>query len=113
VAGNPASPVISNDEITVGQSGDVADVVAQVFDLDDVPLMADGPDTIAGWDSLGALRLLVSIEQRFGCRLDEERFVVARTIDEIQALVDETHPSDASIADGSARIETVGLCSRQ
>ncbi|HEY1956347.1 MAG TPA: phosphopantetheine-binding protein [Polyangiaceae bacterium] len=56
-------------------SGDVETrvvaIVAATFDVDHVD-PADGPATLAHWDSLGALRLLVALEEDLGVRLAED-----------------------------------------
>jgi len=44
----------------------VTGVVAGTFDTADAPRPEDGPLQIAGWDSLGTLRLLLAIEDEFG-----------------------------------------------
>jgi len=49
----------------------VTDVVASTFDTAGVPRSDDGPLRIAGWDSLGSLRLLLAIEEEFGIALPD------------------------------------------
>ncbi len=68
VAGNPAT---ASGHRRHGAT--VAEVAQQVFGLDEPPPLATGPGDIAGWDSLGTLRLLVALEQQFAISLDERR----------------------------------------
>jgi len=92
VAGNPARIV------TVGGQGDAAraldmvsvcEVVASTFGLPS-PLQPDeSRDTIAAWDSLGMLNLLLSLEQAFGVSLASEAMVnVSRVGDLLPVLRD-------------------------
>lgn len=87
VSGNPAVRTDAPCSSELGHRS-VADLVADVFGLDDAPAAGTTPDRIEGWDSLGALRLLLEIEEQYGRRLDQDDFVSARTVGEIQSLVD-------------------------
>jgi serine acetyltransferase len=55
ISGNPALSRSDSLLTARGIEMTVADVVAKVFDLATPPHLDDHPDSIAGWDSLGAL----------------------------------------------------------
>jgi acetyltransferase-like isoleucine patch superfamily enzyme/acyl carrier protein len=75
-AGNPAR-VIQRGKGNGPGPGDAAEALsvrirrigAAVFALDRLPEPGDGPATIPAWDSLGALRLLISLEEELGLTL--------------------------------------------
>ena len=52
----------------------VRQVVQETFDLPVPPQASDGPHQIPAWDSLGALRLIVNLEQGLGVVLPEGVF---------------------------------------
>ncbi len=52
----------------------VRQIIAEVFELKDGELPAEiSPETVAGWDSLGHLRLITAVEEAFGVRFPMER----------------------------------------
>jgi maltose O-acetyltransferase len=59
-----------------GQAPDLATrvqrVAREVFALPETPAGSDGPAQIHAWDSLGALRLLVSVEEELGVSLPQD-----------------------------------------
>jgi maltose O-acetyltransferase len=67
------------------RSGSVAEVVQRVFDLKNPPLPTDGPHTIPAWDSLGALRLLVALEE-LGLKLRESDLGSVASLMDLEAL---------------------------
>lgn len=88
VGGVPARP------IGQGRRGEIDDpsvevprVVAETLVLPDLPSLEQGPDDLSGWDSLGALRLLLALEERFGVTLDETAMPRARYVADLVALV--------------------------
>lgn len=64
----------------------VARIVAETFHVPRAVTLDDGPATLPGWDSLGVLRLLVTLEDELGTRLDAERLAAARTVRDVIAL---------------------------
>jgi acetyltransferase-like isoleucine patch superfamily enzyme/acyl carrier protein len=70
-AGNPARAPKPAREAGVEEalSARILRIGAEVFALPRAPEPSDGPATIPAWDSLGALRLLVSIEEELGLTL--------------------------------------------
>jgi acetyltransferase-like isoleucine patch superfamily enzyme/acyl carrier protein len=89
VSGNPAVPRsatrFDGDELEATVPG----VVANVFEMSAPPSPDDGPDTITGWDSLGALRLLLSLESTFHITLDEHDLATNQTVGELECIVTE------------------------
>lgn len=85
VSGNPARPGGAHDA-PVGPSS-IAEIVADVFELGDAPAASSRPMDIPGWDSLGALRLLLEIERRTGAHVDAEMFASTPTIGDLEHLV--------------------------
>jgi acetyltransferase-like isoleucine patch superfamily enzyme/acyl carrier protein len=89
VAGVPAAPVMALRGSATGEDLrlDVAEVVQRVFGLPVPPLSSDGPDTIPAWDSLGALKLLLAIEQAFDITLGDADLVGAHSVEALAEIV--------------------------
>jgi acetyltransferase-like isoleucine patch superfamily enzyme/acyl carrier protein len=85
VFGNPASPLRRNGPGTV--QVDVRELLARTFFLPALPEPDDGPHNIAGWDSLGALELLMSIESEFNVAIDERELGGVNTVADLDRLV--------------------------
>lgn len=62
-------------------------VGAEVFALPALPRLGDGPAKIAAWDSLGALRLLVSLEEELGISLSPGALAGVRDFAEVRDRV--------------------------
>ena len=65
----------------------VCALVARVLGLNRPPAVEASPDEVAGWDSLGALRILLAIEDEFSVRLDERELSSLRSIGDWVRLV--------------------------
>jgi acetyltransferase-like isoleucine patch superfamily enzyme/acyl carrier protein len=90
VEGNPARPRFRGQDAG-GEPSAVADVprlVMQVLALQSLPEASAGPEQIAQWDSLGALRLIVAIEETFGITLAEDQMKASRSIRDLAAHVE-------------------------
>jgi acetyltransferase-like isoleucine patch superfamily enzyme/acyl carrier protein len=87
VRGVPARPVRERAHHVDLEPAEVAErvrhVVADTFGVQRSVELSDGPRTIPGWDSLGILRLLVSIEDELGLSLPDNAIAHARTVGEI------------------------------
>jgi acetyltransferase-like isoleucine patch superfamily enzyme/acyl carrier protein len=93
VGGVPAR-VIAGD--AAAGSRDIIGLVQSVLGLAERPRPEDGPEHIEAWDSLGALRLLLAIEEAYGISLDEYEMRAANTITLISDIVEaKLHPADA------------------
>lgn len=92
VAGVPARPSVG-----AGAGADdhaptlerIQAVVAHTFGLSSVPEPTRGRADLAAWDSLGALNLLLSLEDAFGIQLRERDMVDAATIADLQRMVED------------------------
>lgn len=62
-------------------------LVAETFDLARDIDPADGPATIARWDSLGALRLLLALEEDLGVHLAEDALTKVGSVADLVAVV--------------------------
>jgi acetyltransferase-like isoleucine patch superfamily enzyme len=86
VAGVPARPIAQRSEADVSQR--VPEVVMALFGLSEMP----SPDVrrleIPQWDSLGALRLLLTLEEVFDVALKEDEVVRVETVADLTTLVD-------------------------
>jgi len=69
-------------------SGSVPEVVRQSLGLSRAPLLEHGPAEIQEWDSLGALRLLLALEEAFGVTLSEDEVLRVSTVADLANLVD-------------------------
>lgn len=69
-----------------------AEVLAIVAEIAEVEVSAISPDASfadLGIDSLGGLRLVAAVEQRYGIVVDEAAIPRVRTVSDVLALVDE------------------------
>ena len=69
-------------------------LVQRTFDLAEVPGPGDGPAGLPQWDSLGALRLLLAIEQEFQVRLDEGEMARIQSVAELGAAIERIRGRD-------------------
>jgi acetyltransferase-like isoleucine patch superfamily enzyme len=79
------------DAFAVAAAGadlDIPAVVMRVFGLTARPGPEHGPADVPGWDSLGALRLLLSLEDAFGVTLEQGVLSRSRNIGELAAEVE-------------------------
>jgi acetyltransferase-like isoleucine patch superfamily enzyme/acyl carrier protein len=88
VAGDPARSEGADSPAT-----DVPAIVARVFGLSTPPDPRSGPDDIPQWDSLGALRLLLSVEEAFGIGLDQDVIAGIRSVADLQTVVEHARRS--------------------
>ena len=86
VEGNPARVNVGPAASELAAS-DIRELVRQVLGLPSVPDLHEGPDQIAQWNSLGMLRLIVALEERFGVVLAEEEVKAVGSIRELGACV--------------------------
>ena len=74
----------------------VAEVVAQLLDLESDELAMDTPLAgIEGWDSVNQMRILVYLERDLGTSLDYDRFMKAASLAELSAVVADAEGSPA------------------
>jgi acyl carrier protein len=75
---------------------DVPALVMHVLGLSRVPDVQDGPGQIPQWDSLGALRLIVALEEEIGVALAEDQVRAVRSIRELMDHVEAVQRRKAS-----------------
>jgi acyl carrier protein len=54
--------------------------VQRTLGLRTLPQPVDGPHTLEQWDSLGALNLLLSLEEAFGVTIEPKKMLGVKTI---------------------------------
>jgi acetyltransferase-like isoleucine patch superfamily enzyme/acyl carrier protein len=67
----------------------IQDLVARTFGLEDAPRLEHGPHQIAGWDSLGTLRLMLALEEEFRIILPEAALCDISTLHDVSEIVGE------------------------
>ena len=65
----------------------IPEIVRRTFGLTAVPDPASGPNDLLGWDSLGTLNLLLSLEEAFGVALDPAQMLGVRCVADLAAVV--------------------------
>jgi acetyltransferase-like isoleucine patch superfamily enzyme/acyl carrier protein len=93
VGGNPARPDFGAvagalDGTSAAAAAEVPRLVMKVLGLAEIPTEHAGPADIAQWDSLGALRLLIALEETFGITLAEDAFRSVRTVRDLVGQVE-------------------------
>ncbi|HVE87153.1 MAG TPA: acyltransferase [Myxococcales bacterium] len=92
VGGVPARPERAHSSAS-GGANEVSTVVRMVFGLSSLPPPEAGPEQVPGWDSLGALKLLLALEEAFGVTLTEHDMMRAKSIADLEAVVRDRAPS--------------------
>jgi acyl carrier protein len=95
VSGVPAREAVS-EGMAPAQAGSVPWVVQQALGLAEIPPLEHGPAEIRAWDSLGALRLLLALEEAFGVTLSEDEVLRVSTVADLAAVVDRAAGSGSS-----------------
>jgi acetyltransferase-like isoleucine patch superfamily enzyme len=88
VEGNPARPSLERASPSEAVSEDVPRLVMHVLGLAAVPDLSAGPGQIAEWDSLGALRLIVALEERLGVSLTDDDLRSVQSVGELVGRVE-------------------------
>lgn len=84
VAGVPARSIVAADAVDSASTADVVlELVQRTLALPEIPALEQARDGIAEWDSLGALRILIALEEDLGVRLGEEDVLGARRISDL------------------------------
>jgi acetyltransferase-like isoleucine patch superfamily enzyme len=97
VSGNPARPHPAQQSLDESHRAlDVPTVVKNVFGLRSLPGPDAGPDQIKQWDSLGALRLLVALEEAFHLDIEGDQFKAVRSVGDLIAYVELARQRSAS-----------------
>lgn len=89
VSGVPAREAYRQEGASGEPTADsVPKVVRQSLGLSETPLLGHGPAEIPQWDSLGALRLLLALEEAFGVTLSEDEVLRVATVADLAGVVD-------------------------
>ena len=90
VGGVPARPLRALPTALGGEDlpTRVAATVARALGLAASPALDEGREAIGGWDSLGALLVLLALEEEFGVTLDEGKAPKARSVADLVDLVE-------------------------
>ena len=71
-------------------SSDLSEMMSDLFDVDpDDVNLETSPDTIESWDSIGHIRLIASIEEKYGLSIPPEEQVEMLNVDLILGLLTE------------------------
>lgn len=62
-------------------------LIAETFHVPRAVTLEDGPATLGGWDSLGVLRLLVTLEDELGTTIEAGKLAGAKNVAEVIAVV--------------------------
>lgn len=81
------TPTVEDGGLASSATPRVLRLAADVFVLPALPALADGPKAIPAWDSLGALRLLVALEEAFSIHVPEGALAGARDLEAVCAVV--------------------------
>ena len=69
---------------------EIFELISDLFNVDLQEVSLDSsPDTVPAWDSLGHMRLMAAIEERFGLTLSPEEQVDMLTVDLVVEIVSE------------------------
>jgi acetyltransferase-like isoleucine patch superfamily enzyme/acyl carrier protein len=89
VSGVPARESFRHEDASGEPSADsVPKVIRQSLGLSHTPSLEHGPSEIPQWDSLGALRLLLALEEAFGVTLSEDEVLRVTTVADLASVVD-------------------------
>lgn len=71
-------------------SSDLSEMMSDLFDVDpDDVNLETSPDTIESWDSIGHIRLIASIEEKYGLSIPPEEQIEMLNVDLILGLLTE------------------------
>ena len=69
-------------------SSDLLEIVSDLFDIDPGDVNSNSsPDSIEGWDSIGHIRLIASIEEKYDLTIPPEEQIEMLNIDLILGLL--------------------------
>jgi acetyltransferase-like isoleucine patch superfamily enzyme len=87
VSGVPARVVVESgaDE---GDGVDLPKLVMEVLGLAKPPADSDGPAQIREWDSLGALKIVLAVEEAYGVSLSEQELKAIVSLSELAQVVE-------------------------
>jgi acetyltransferase-like isoleucine patch superfamily enzyme/acyl carrier protein len=91
VSGVPARPVGAKGDgarsAEAPSMSRIKEVITRTFGLPSPPADSDPPDAVAGWDSLGTLNLLLSLEEEFEVQLEPRDLLAVRCVGDLLTVV--------------------------
>jgi acetyltransferase-like isoleucine patch superfamily enzyme/acyl carrier protein len=104
LAGVPARPVGAPAAGSTATADAVLELLQRTLGLAHTPIPEQARVELAEWDSLGALRVLIALEEDLGVRLDEEEVLAAvRVGDLVDAVVARVGPTVAAATGAPGR----------
>jgi acetyltransferase-like isoleucine patch superfamily enzyme/acyl carrier protein len=88
VSGVPARVVVASEAGAEGDVVDLPNLVMSVLGLSTPPAETDGPDQIREWDSLGALKIVLAVEEAYGVSLSEQELKAMVSLAELAQVVE-------------------------
>jgi len=88
VSGVPARVVAASGAGSETEAVDLPRLVMNVLGLSTPPADTDGPDQIREWDSLGALKIVLAIEEAYGIALSEQELKAMVSLAELARVIE-------------------------
>jgi acetyltransferase-like isoleucine patch superfamily enzyme/acyl carrier protein len=88
VSGVPARVVVASGADAEGDAVDLPKLVMGVLGLSKPPSDSDGPAQIREWDSLGALKIVLAVEEAYGVSLSEQELKAIVSLAELAQVVE-------------------------
>lgn len=87
VSGVPARVVVAG--AAEGEAGvELPQLIMAVLGLPAPPAASDGPAQIREWDSLGALKIVLAVEESYGVSLSEQEIKAMQSVSELARVID-------------------------
>jgi len=77
---------------------DLPKLVMDVLGLAAPPADSDGPSQIREWDSLGALKIVLAVEEAYGVSLSEQELKAIASLAELSQVVESARARQGSAA---------------
>jgi len=97
VSGVPARVVVATDNAET-EAIDLPKLVMDVLGLAAPPADSDGPSQIREWDSLGALKIVLAVEEAYGVSLSEQELKAIASLAELSQVVESARARQGSAA---------------
>jgi len=88
VSGVPARVVVASGQDAADDAIDLPSLVMSVLGLSTRPAESDGPPQIREWDSLGALKIVLAVEEAYGVSLNEQELKAIGSLAELAQVVE-------------------------
>ncbi|HET7540257.1 MAG TPA: phosphopantetheine-binding protein [Polyangiaceae bacterium] len=88
VSGVPARVVVASGMEAEADAVDLSKLVMGVLGLSTPPADTDGPGQIREWDSLGALKIVLAVEEAYGVSLSEKELKAIVSLAELAQVIE-------------------------